>query len=143
MSRIVSVTLLSESQGQAPRGNDQRRHVRASILSGLRRLVWPANGRAPSPTPRCRCRLRCAAPSRCKCCRIGQRRTGAPPIAQHNERRTMVTLASSGSISNSKPNSWHIFNIVSFSCSVRPSMTRSPTLRAYSIINCISIQPNP
>ena len=36
MSRIVSVTLLSESQGQAPRGNDQRRHVRASILSGLR-----------------------------------------------------------------------------------------------------------
>jgi hypothetical protein len=43
-------------------------------------------------------------------------------------------------LSNSKPNSWHIFNI---SCSVRPSMTRSPTLRAYSIINCISIQPNP
>jgi hypothetical protein len=64
-------------------------------------------------------------------------------IAQNNERRTMVKLASSGSISNSKPNAWHIFNIVSFSCSVRPSMTRSPTLRAYSIIKCISIQPNP
>jgi putative oxidoreductase len=64
-------------------------------------------------------------------------------IAQNNERRATVTLASSGSISNSKPSSWHIFNIVLFSCSVRPSMTRSPTLRAYSIINCISIQLNP
>jgi molybdenum storage protein len=69
--------------------------------------------------------------------------SGRRHLPQNNERRAMVTLASSGSISNSKPNSWHIFNIVSFSCSVRPSMTRSPTLRAYSIINCISIQPNP